>query len=90
MISHNHFDHLDHQSVKDLNDKVNSKTGDKSVNWFVGKGTSEWFRSIGVKDAQVHELSWWESKKFNNLEFVFTPAQHWCRRTAFDTNKVSF
>jgi N-acyl-phosphatidylethanolamine-hydrolysing phospholipase D len=90
VISHNHYDHLDHQSVLDLNKKLNKKTQENGVNWFVGKGTAEWFQSIGVSKEKVHELEWWESKKLNNLEFVFTPAQHWCRRSMFDKNKVLY
>lgn len=80
IISHNHYDHMDYQSVVDL-DK-------KKVNWFVGKGTGEWFKNQGIDMNRVHELEWWQSKKFRTLEFVFTPAQHWCRRGAFDRNKA--
>lgn len=35
----------------------------------------------------VTELSWWESATCNGSSFVFTPAQHWCKRSLFDTNK---
>ena len=39
------------------------------------------------------ELSWWEKGSVENssggkVEFVFTPAQHWCQRGVFDRNKV--
>lgn len=86
LISHNHYDHLDHQSVLDLNKKFGNKL-ENGINWFVGKGTAEWFKSCGIEN-NVHELSWWESKKLKNIEFVFTPAQHWCTRGAFDRNKA--
>jgi len=36
----------------------------------------------------VFELNWWESKESNNLNFVFTPAQHWCSRGIGDRNKT--
>lgn len=83
IISHNHYDHLDYQSVIDLNKKF----GPMGLNWFVGEGTASWFSSCGITQ-NVHELMWWKSKKFNNLEFVFTPAQHWCARGVADRNKV--
>jgi N-acyl-phosphatidylethanolamine-hydrolysing phospholipase D len=88
VISHNHYDHLDYNSVIELSNKISKKTQEKGVTWFVGKGTAEWFESIGVAKEKVHELNWWESKKFKNLEFVFTPAQHWCRRGLMDRNAV--
>ena len=79
IISHNHYDHLDYQSVMDLNRKF-AKNG---LNWFVGLGTAEWFRSCGINE-NVNELDWWETKKFRDIEFCFTPAQHWCTRSLFD------
>lgn len=57
--------------------------------FFKLKGTAKWFDSIGIK-KNVHELNWWESKTYKNLEFVFTPSQHWCGRSAFDRNNVGF
>ena len=71
IISHNHYDHLDHKSVLELHKRF----GKESLNWFVGQGTRSWFSSCGITN-NVHELNWWESKKLGDLEFVFTPAQH--------------
>jgi N-acyl-phosphatidylethanolamine-hydrolysing phospholipase D len=76
IISHNHYDHLDFNSVKDLNRKFGNNNDPNALNWFVGQGTAPWFHSIGITN-NVHELNWWESKKFKNIEFVFTPSQHW-------------
>lgn len=81
VISHNHYDHLDHGSVMGLHRKF-SKSG---INWFVGLKSGEWFRSCGIT-ANVHELNWWESKEFKGIQFVFTPAQHWCARGLLDRN----
>lgn len=57
------------------------------INWFVGSGTREWFESNGI-NSNVHELTWWESIKFKDLEFTFTPAQHWSSRSLTDRNKA--
>jgi N-acyl-phosphatidylethanolamine-hydrolysing phospholipase D len=76
LISHNHYDHLDTASVKKLHDKFSS-TG---LTWFCGSGTKKFFKSVGIAEENVNELSWWESVKFRGLEFVFTPSQHWCGR----------
>jgi N-acyl-phosphatidylethanolamine-hydrolysing phospholipase D len=84
VISHNHYDHLDQQSILDLNKKFGDN---KRINWFCGIGTKEWFNSIGIYE-NVHELNWWQSINIKNIEFVFTPAQHWSMRKVFDKNKA--
>ncbi|CAF0815862.1 unnamed protein product, partial [Brachionus calyciflorus] len=86
VISHNHFDHLDYKSVLSLHEKF-GKNEANPLNWFVGQGTGEWFKSCGIV-KNVHELLWWESKNFKDLEFVFTPAQHWSSRGGFTENKA--
>lgn len=56
IISHNHYDHLDYNSVMSL-DKKFGKNGANTLNWFVGLGTECWFKSCGIKE-NVHELNW--------------------------------
>ncbi len=92
IISHNHYDHLDYNSVLQLNNKFGSKTNGE-INWFVGAGLGEWFRSCGI-NKNVHELEWWQTgyhsnTKFSHLKFIFTCAQHWSTRAIFDRNKVN-
>ena len=35
----------------------------------------------------VYEFEWWESFKDDDIEFTFTPVQHWSKRGLFDRNK---
>ena len=86
VISHNHYDHLDAESVKKLHEKF-GKQNENKLNWFVGLGTADWFKSCGITE-NVHELNWWESKELKNINYVFTPSQHWCGRGISDRNKV--
>ena len=85
VISHNHYDHLDYDSVCALNKRFGSK-----ISWFVAKGQGEWMKQSGCDN--VTELSWWDEGRLNknDKQFVFacTPTQHWCRRGVFDKNKV--
>ena len=88
IISHNHYDHLDYNSVVQLNEKF----GKEGLNWFVGAGVGEFFRSCGI-DKNVHELEWWDkashsNPKFSHLQFIFTCAQHWSARGVLDRFKV--
>jgi N-acyl-phosphatidylethanolamine-hydrolysing phospholipase D len=83
VISHNHYDHMDMRTVTEIKEHF----GDK-VNWFVGTGLADWFKSNDIATKNISELNWWESKTMNNLEFTFVPAQHWSTRGLFDRNKV--
>ena len=40
VISHNHYDHLDLNSVKELNQKFGEK-----IHWFVPAGLEQWMRN---------------------------------------------
>ncbi len=73
VISHNHYDHLDYETVKAL--------GNTPI-WFVPLGLKAWFAECNI--TNVIEMDWWEEKKVGDLTFVCTPSQHWSGRTLFD------
>ncbi|KYQ96771.1 beta-lactamase-like domain-containing protein [Tieghemostelium lacteum] len=74
LISHNHYDHLDYESVKHLAPKV------KTI--FVPKGLKKWFTDNNMDN--VVELDWYEEFVYNDLVLVPTPAHHYSQRTALD------
>lgn len=79
VISHNHYDSLDHRTVDMFGD---------SVLWYVPLGLKAWFLDRGISAERVVELDWWESHRFNEqVEVTMTPAQHWSKRTPWDTNE---
>jgi L-ascorbate metabolism protein UlaG (beta-lactamase superfamily) len=80
IISHDHYDHLDKQSIK----KLVSKVGKFYTTLEVGKHLMK----FGVSRQKIVELDWWESSKPNNIEFVCTPAQHFSGRGLFDRDKT--
>jgi len=85
VISHNHYDHLDYDSVKLLYERFEDK-----IKWLVPKGLKQWICDVGISEKDVIELCWWENYTLEekDLVFTFTPAQHWCLRTGFDKNRV--
>uniref|UniRef100_A0AAY4EXV6 N-acyl-phosphatidylethanolamine-hydrolyzing phospholipase D n=1 Tax=Denticeps clupeoides TaxID=299321 RepID=A0AAY4EXV6_9TELE len=84
LISHTHYDHLDLNTVTSLNERFG---GD--LRWFVPLGLLDWMQRCGCEN--VIELDWWEENcvpGHDEVTFVFTPAQHWCKRTPVDDNKT--
>jgi L-ascorbate metabolism protein UlaG (beta-lactamase superfamily) len=80
LISHNHYDHLDKWTVKQL--------VKKEAVFVVPLGLKEFFIKLGAKE--VHELDWWQSTNAgtagtgtastSTMNFTLLPAQHWSRR----------
>lgn len=77
LISHNHYDHLNFASLFKLK-------GDPIH--LVPEGLGKLFKRKGLH--KTTEFLWWNNKVVrDDLEFSFVPAQHWSRRTIWDTNK---
>ena len=77
VLSHNHYDHLDTDSVSLL---------PESVQWFVPLGMAEWFRARDRPD--VVELDWWQSARRGRWQITCLPSQHWTRRIEQGTNEA--
>ena len=76
-ISHNHYDHLDIETLLKLNKKFKPK-------FIVPMGDKKLLNDIGIKN--VEELDWWTSTNYlgDKLKITFTPAQHFSGRGIFD------
>lgn len=81
VISHNHYDHLDEASVKDLHKRF----GDE-VQFLVPLGLARWFHKRNI--YQVREMDWWQSVNLPKVKATFLPAQHFSGRGPNDTNKT--
>ena len=79
LLSHNHYDHLDHASILALADKADYFLAPLGV----GDTLIEW----GVPESKVRQFDWWQSTTVDGVRFVATPAQHFSGRGLFDANK---
>jgi L-ascorbate metabolism protein UlaG (beta-lactamase superfamily) len=80
ILSHDHYDHLDHAAIQQLASKVKVfvtplGVGDRLIAW-------------GVDPARVRQLDWWQSTSVNGLQLVATPAQHFSGRGLHDSNRT--
>lgn len=73
LISHDHYDHLDYPTIKDLQPKV------KSV--MAGLGVGSHFRAWGYEPKRVHEAGWYDSYQDGDVTVTATPARHFSGRT---------
>ncbi|MFA0087242.1 MBL fold metallo-hydrolase [Vibrio sp. 10N.261.51.F12] len=73
MISHDHYDHLDKSTIKQIHHKVTRFI----VPARVGGHLLEW----GVPSYKVTEFNWWQSHTIGTIRFVFAPAQHFSGRS---------
>ena len=78
-ISHNHYDHLDVNSLRKIQKKF------PNVKILVPKGDLKLLKNYNLNNGI--EFLWWEEIIFDNTKFIFTPAQHWSARGLRDRNK---
>ena len=80
LISHDHYDHLDYGSIVKLKDKV--------AEFYVPLGIKAHLTLWGVEASKITEFDWWESIRFNKVEFVSTPARHFSGRGVTNRNST--
>ena len=78
LISHNHYDHLDADSIEALAQKASLM--------ICPLGLGEFLKEHGAK--KVRELNWWQKLKVGETTITCLPAQHWSRRWGMGTNET--
>jgi L-ascorbate metabolism protein UlaG (beta-lactamase superfamily) len=79
LISHNHYDHLDLDTLKRLNDRDVPK-------FVAGLKTKSFLEDNEIKAAI--DLDWWQSITANKTKITFVPSQHWSARGIFDKREM--
>jgi N-acyl-phosphatidylethanolamine-hydrolysing phospholipase D len=80
LVSHNHYDHLDAPTVRDL------ARLQPHAEWLTPLGVASLLRRLGVR--RVKELDWWQEADVGPAVVAATPAQHFSARGIYDRNRT--
>jgi len=81
ILSHDHYDHLDYESILVLKSKVDR--------FYMPIGVGAHLEKWGLESSQIFELDWWDELKFDEeLTLVLTPTRHFSGRGLSDKNKT--
>lgn len=72
VISHDHYDHLDYETIK----KIHSKVSVFLIPVGIGRTLEYW----GVPKEKIIEMDWHQSYKTESFEIIATPARHFSGR----------
>jgi L-ascorbate metabolism protein UlaG (beta-lactamase superfamily) len=75
IISHDHYDHLDEKTIRELHTKVNY--------FAVPEGVGAILKEWGVDSSKIHEFVWWDQMNLGSLTITSAPAQHFSGRSLF-------
>jgi L-ascorbate metabolism protein UlaG (beta-lactamase superfamily) len=80
LISHDHFDHLGAQTIRQLAQMENAR----SARWIAPLGVGAILSSLGVDTGRCTELNWTESAAVGPLTLTGLPARHFSGRSLFN------
>lgn len=77
-ISHDHYDHLDYQTITAIDDRVGA--------YVVPLGIDAILSGWGVDEGKIYPLAWWESVELDGITYTLIPAQHNSGRNPLKAN----
>ncbi len=80
IISHDHYDHLDHQAIRILSKRVD--------HFFVPLGVRAHLERWGVDSRNITELDWYESEVYRGVRLTLAPARHFSGRGLWDRDST--
>ena len=78
LVSHDHFDHLDHTTIRQL--------ARRETPFVTSLGVGAHLEAWGVAPERITELDWWESASLGALWLHASPARHFSGRGFGTTN----
>ncbi len=78
LLSHNHYDHMDLPSLREIHRR-------HAPIFVTTLGNANVIRHLGISAT---ELDWWQDVTLGSLRITATPARHFSARTPFDRNRA--
>jgi N-acyl-phosphatidylethanolamine-hydrolysing phospholipase D len=82
VISHDHYDSLDTDTIENLY----QRKGGETTTFFVPLGFKMWFQDLGI--TKVREMDWWDVEHLDGLEIIAVPVHHWSGRLFTSRNRT--
>lgn len=79
VISHDHYDHLDHRTLIAM--------AEWDTTFIVPLGVGAHLGLWGIPESRIVELDWWQSTRLGALQVVATPARHASGRMLIDDDR---
>jgi L-ascorbate metabolism protein UlaG (beta-lactamase superfamily) len=80
ILSHDHYDHLDHASIRELEGKVSL--------FLAPLGVGDRLAAWGIAKDKIRQFDWWQGTEVDGLNLTCTPAQHFSGRGFTDGNRT--
>lgn len=80
IISHDHYDHLDMKTVRELDEKTEK--------FIVPLGVENHLERWGVSAEKITNMAWWEETEIDGLTIGCTPSRHFSGRKVIDADKT--
>lgn len=79
LLSHDHYDHLDYDSIQKLKNKTKE--------YYVALGVKRHLVAWGINPEIITEFDWWNDATFMDIKITFTPSRHFSGRGLTDRSK---
>jgi len=80
VLSHDHYDHLDTQTIK--------KLADRHIPFYCSLGVGKHLQKWGIRKEDITEMNWGDSARLKNATITATPARHFSGRSMVNRNQT--
>lgn len=80
LLSHDHYDHLDYETIMGLDAKVRV--------YGVPLGLESYLTNWGIAPGKIRTFSWWDEMSMDGLKVAATPGKHYTGRLPWKRNRT--
>jgi len=81
LLSHDHYDHLDYETIVDL---VRVNSSNPELRFIAPLGVGAHLEMWGIPAASITEKDWWEAVDMGTVKLTLAPARHFSGRGMFN------